>query len=90
MDEVSYQVEFAPAAERQFRDLPRKIQERVAPKIAALAANPRPRRVEKLEGESDLYRVRVGQYRVIYQIHDEVLLILVVRVAHRREVYRNL
>ena len=55
-----------------------------------LADNPRPRGVEKLEGRENRYRIRVGDYRVIYEIHDEVLLVLVVRIGHRREVYRGL
>lgn len=54
----------------------------------ALAENPRPLGVRKLEGEEDLYRLRVGDYRVLYAIRDAVLLVLVVRIADRREVYR--
>jgi mRNA interferase RelE/StbE len=60
---------------------------RVARKIDALAQEPRPRGVERLKGEENLWRVRAGDFRIIYTIRDEVLLVLVVRVGHRREVY---
>jgi mRNA interferase RelE/StbE len=57
-------------------------------RVEALAGDPRPQGCEKLEGVRDLYRVRVGEYRVVYQVSDNILLVLVVRVAHRRDVYR--
>jgi mRNA interferase RelE/StbE len=53
-----------------------------------LADNPRPPGVEKLAGTEDLYRVRVGDYRIICQIQDEVLLVLAAKIGHRREIYR--
>ena len=56
--------------------------------MRGLAANPRPPGVEKLAGPDDFYRIRVGDYRIIYQIQDDVLMILVVKIGHRREVYR--
>lgn len=83
-----YRVEFAPSAARQFQDLPREVQRRLAPKIDALALDPRPRGCKKLKGDTR-YRVRSGDYRVIYEVEDFVLLIIVVRVGHRREVYRE-
>ena len=54
----------------------------------ALAANPRPKGVKKLSGPDDLYRIRVGDYRIVYQIHDDRLIVLVVRIGHRKDVYR--
>ena len=83
-----YRVEFSRPAERQFRALPAEVQRRIAPRINALAQVPRPRGAEKLEGVEALYRLRIGDYRIVYQIREQVLLILVVRVGHRREVYR--
>lgn len=68
--------------------LPREAQERVRAKIDALAATPRPVGVEKLAGEAGTYRVRVGTFRIIYEIHDRVLLIVLLKIGHRREVYR--
>jgi mRNA interferase RelE/StbE len=85
---MAYRIEFAPAADRQFRKLPRDIQARLKVRIDALMGNPRPRGVEKLQGEDDHYRIRIGDYRVIYQVLDKVLLILVVKIGHRREIYR--
>ena len=84
-----YRVEFSRQADRQFRALPAEVQRRIAPKVNALAAAPRSRGAEQLEGFDALYRLRVGDYRIVYQIREQVLLILVVRVAHRREVYRR-
>jgi len=62
----------------------------VARKIDALADNPRPSGAEKLKGAKDLWRIRSGNYRIIYTIQDEALLVLVIRIGHRREVYRYL
>jgi len=87
---VAYRIEFKPSAAKEFSQLPKNIQKRIAAKVNTLADNPRPRGVEKLEGRENRYRIRVGDYRVIYEIHDEVLLVLVVRIGHRREVYRGL
>jgi mRNA interferase RelE/StbE len=75
---MAYRVEFSPRAERQFRDLPRQLQARLKPRFDALAEQPRPPGVEKLSDAEDLYRIRVGDYRVIYQIQDQALVILVV------------
>lgn len=86
----TYRIEFTPAADRDFRGLPQDIQRRLRPKIDALAKNPRPHGAETLAGEKDLHRIRVGDYRIVYQIRDDVLLVVLVRIRHRREVYRSL
>ena len=85
----AYTIEFAPRAAKELRDLERPDQVRVAAKIDSLAQNPRPHGVEKLSGEEDLYRVRVGNYRIIYKIQDARLVVLVVKIGHRRDVYRK-
>jgi mRNA interferase RelE/StbE len=87
---MSYCLEFTKPAAKQFKALPRQIQQRLRPKIEALATEPRPAGMVKLSGEEELYRIRVGEYRIIYTIQDDQLLVLVVVVAHRREVYRRL
>jgi mRNA interferase RelE/StbE len=87
---VAYRVEFSRRAERQFKALSREIQLRLTARIDALAVEPRPPGTEKLSGPDDLYRVRVGDFRVVYAVQDAILLILVVRVGHWREVYRDL
>jgi mRNA interferase RelE/StbE len=85
---VSYRIEFTPSAARAFRKLPGPIQGRVTPKIDALASDPRPHGVEKMGGHENRYRVRVGEYRVIYVISDRPRLVTVAVIGHRREVYR--
>lgn len=86
---MSYRVEFTKKAQKQLKALPSVVEERIQPKIAALANEPRPIGATKLEGEDNQYRIRVGDYRILYEIRDDVLLVLVVRVAHRREVYKR-
>lgn len=87
---MTYRIEFRPAARRDLKDLPRDVLDRVSRKISALAENPRPLGVEKLSGsEEDFYRIRVGDYRVLYRIEDKVLLIIIIKSRHRREVYRG-
>ena len=75
------------SAEKEIRSLPSKTRRRVVAKIRSLAEQPRPPGYEKLAGR-DAYRVRVGVYRVVYTIEDDRLIVTVVRVAHRRDVYR--
>ena len=83
----TYQVEFTRAADRDIRRLERDVLRRIKQKTQALADNPRPDGVVKLQGGEKTYRVRVGDYRILYELEDEAFLVLVVRVAHRREVY---
>ena len=85
---MSYRVSFNAHAARSFRRLPKSIQARLKPEIDALRDNPRPFGSEKLSGLEDTYRIRVGDYRILYEVHDRVLLVLVVETGHRREVYR--
>lgn len=87
---MPYTVEFKPSAARQLAKLPRPIQVRIARAIESLSFHPRPQGVEKLGGPEGFLRIRVGDYRIIYQVRDDRLWILVVRVGHRREVYRGL
>jgi mRNA interferase RelE/StbE len=85
---VAYSISLAPAAVRQFRKLLILIQQRLKPHIDSLAADPRPPGTKKLEAEAHLYRVRVGDYRIVYYIWDGEREVVVVKIAHRREVYR--
>jgi mRNA interferase RelE/StbE len=84
-----YKLIISPTAEKQMRRLPAKIHDRVLSALEQLRLHPRPRGCVKLEGEDDLWRIRVGDYRIVYSIEDEKLIILVVRVAHRKDVYRS-
>ena len=76
------------SAERDLRQLPRATFERVNAKILSLRDDPRPHGARKLVGALEGWRIRVGDYRVLYQIDDEGQTVTVVRVKHRREVYR--
>ena len=84
---MTHSVEFAPLARRQMKKLPREIQMRIIERVEELASNPRPAGVKKLVSEDNLYRVRVGEYQAVYQIRDRELIVLIVKVGHRREVY---
>ena len=86
---MPYQIDFAPSAAKQFKKLRGDIRQGVEAKVDSLATNPRPPGVEKLEGADDLYRVRVGDFRIVYEIHDRHLTVLVVRIADRKDVYRR-
>lgn len=87
---MEYRILILPRAQRQIRDLPLQIKRRVTDAIDSLETNPRPAGVKKLKGAEELYRLRVGDYRVIYAIEENELLIIVVNTGHRREVYRRL
>ena len=87
---MAYEVRLKPSAERALRKLPAQIRSRVAIRLDGLAANPRPSGCEKLGGVDNLYRARVGDYRVVYQVADEALIVLVVTIGHRSDVYRRL
>jgi mRNA interferase RelE/StbE len=82
---VPYQVELAPAAQRDFRRLPREIQARLAPLIQSLAESPRPSGVRKLHGEESTWRVRAGPYRIVYDVYDDRALVVVLKVTRRNE-----
>ncbi len=87
---MAYRIEFTPRADRQFRGLERSLQIRLGRRIDSLGENPRPQGIKKLSGEEDMYRLRVGDYRIIFQIREKSLLVLIVRIGHRSDVYRGL
>ena len=87
---MAYQVSILPAALRQLAKFPKPVQKRIQEQIDTLADNPRPHGSKLLEGQQGFYRLRVGDYRVIYQIEAAQLTVLVVRIGHRREVYRRI
>jgi mRNA interferase RelE/StbE len=83
-----YVVVLAPIAEREWRKLARDIRQRVTRVLLALEGEPRPSGTVKLQASADRWRVRVGDHRVIYRVDDETRTVTVLRIAHRREVYR--
>jgi len=86
---MTYLVVDQPAAERDLAKLPRDVLRRVDDRIRTLAENPRPPGSEKLKGAEDLYRVRVGDYRILYRIDDKARVVRIARVRHRRDAYRG-
>jgi mRNA interferase RelE/StbE len=87
---MAYTVELRPSAEKQLDKLPAQLRERIIRRLEELEIQPRPREARKVAGREDFYRVRVGDYRIVYELHDRILLVLVIRIGHRREVYRGL
>jgi mRNA interferase RelE/StbE len=84
----SYEVEISRTAERQLRQLPAQDQLRVARAMVALGRGPSPRGVRKLTGYDDVYRLRVGRYRVLYSVEERRLVIIILKIGHRKDVYR--
>jgi mRNA interferase RelE/StbE len=84
-----YTVTILPSALRALQSLPRNVRERIREKIDLLAENPRPPGIKALQGsQKGFLRLRVGDYRVLYRVEDDRLLVVVVTIGHRREVYR--
>ena len=84
-----YTVRLLRSAEKALRKLPPQARGRIERRLSELEGNPRPPGVRKLSGRDDEWRLRVGDYRVIYRIRDEILEVLVIDVGDRRDVYRR-
>jgi mRNA interferase RelE/StbE len=87
---MSYKILFSKQAEKTFLSLDRSIQRRVADTISDLGETPHPPGSVKLEGEDDLYRMRVGDWRIVYTVKNRELIVLVLRIGHRGDIYRKL
>lgn len=85
---MTYEIEVLPAAVREIRKLPPEAKRRVQAVIEMLAENPRPPAAKKLVGRPE-WRVRTGDYRVLYRVEDGLLTVVVVRAGHRREIYER-
>lgn len=86
----AYRVEFVKSAVKEFEKLPDKIQDKILEAVRLISMNPRSEllNIKRLKGTEDAYRIRLGDYRILYEIKDEVLLVLVIKIGHRRDVYR--
>ncbi len=84
---MAYTVELKPSARAELGKLPQDVQRRIVRALVALGENPRPPGVKKLKGYVNRWRIRVGDYRVLYEIHDRILFVLVVKIGHRSDVY---
>ena len=86
---MTYTVELAPAARRQLKKLDRSIQKRIFRRLKGLETQPKPKSAVQLQGMTDtFYRIREGDWRIIYTIENDRLIVLVVRIAHRSTAYR--
>jgi len=86
---ASYNIVFKPSVEKDLRSLPKSVIARVLRQIEVLGKNPFPRQSVKLAGAEQLYRIRVGDYRLVYAVDKEAQEIMVHYIRHRREVYRR-
>lgn len=84
----AYSIEVETSAAKALARIARPYQGKITTAIAALATEPRPHGCTKLSGRTDAYRIRVGDYRVVYTINDGIRIVRVQKIAHRREVYR--
>jgi mRNA interferase RelE/StbE len=87
---MSYRIRIKALAEKSLGKIPNPHRRRIAKAVDALARNPRPAGCTKLVGADDAYRIRVGDYRIVYEIVDKVLTVYVIHVAHRKDIYRGL
>jgi len=85
-----YAVQYDPRAVKELTKLDRQVARRIATAIERLGADPRPPGSRVLAGHPDLWRIRIGDYRVIYTIKDAELIVLALSIAHRSSIYRNL
>ena len=86
---MTYQIDVTPAARRDLLKLPKDVARRIDAHILALAENPYPSGAHKLEDSEDVFRVRVGDYRILYRVEGHQLVVVIIRVGHRRDIYRR-
>ncbi len=87
---MKYRIEFKRSAAKTLRKIPKSDQKRIADKIDGLSENLPDPAITKMKGENPFHRIRVGDYRIIYEIQGDILLIVILKIGHRKEVYRHL
>jgi len=87
---VTYKVEFRPAALKSLKQLPKRELIRIKNKVTDLGQNPPDPITTKLKGNNSFHKIRIGDYRIIYEIHNEKLIILIVKIGHRKDVYKHI
>ena len=88
---VTYRIEITRRAQKQIARLDRTVADRIVKKVDSLAKNPRPRGATSVRGEKDVYRIRVGQYRIVYVVKDDILVVVIIRVGPReKDTYKGL
>jgi mRNA interferase RelE/StbE len=86
---ATYRIEWKSSALKDIKHLDRSIIPRIIAAIESLSEISRPSGVRKLQGSDQSYRIRVGEYRVVYEIIDKIVCIVIIRIGHRKEIYRN-
>lgn len=87
---MSYRIEVKKSAAKTLKKIPKADRKRIVDKIDNLAKSPPNPDITKMKGNNPFYKVRIGDYRIVYEIQDEVLLILIIKIGHRKDIYRNL
>ena len=85
---MTYKISFSKSAVKDLEFLPAHVTRRIFPKIELLAYNPRPQGCKKMQGSANAWRIRIGDYRVVYLIFDSQILVNVIGIKHRRDIYR--
>jgi len=87
-----YSVQFVKSAQKEFDQLPAKLRSKIAEALVLLSQNPYSEllKVKKLKGTDELYRIRLGDHRVVYEIRNEMLIVVVIKIGHRSDIYRHL
>ena len=85
---ASYSVELTRTAEKQLRRIAKRDRNRLVEAIQRLVDRPRPHGARKLQGYDDVYRIRVGQYRVVYEVFEDRVIVIVLKVGHRKDIYK--
>lgn len=86
---ATYRIEIKLSAQKELAQLPKPMAQKIATQIRALAENPRPYGCKKLVGTEHSYRIRVNDYRVVYSVFDQQLMVQVIKLAHRKDVYKQ-
>ena len=87
---MAYTIEFLKTAYEELSSLPKEAQRQIVKRVEALKNDPRPAGAKQLQGGEKLLRIRVGDYRIVYMVEGKQLIVLIVRIGHRKEVYENL
>jgi mRNA interferase RelE/StbE len=87
---LKYRIEVKRSAAKALKKIPKPDRKRISEKIESLAGELPSTEITKMKGDNPFHRIRVGDYRIIYEVQDEVLVILIVKVGHRKDIYRNL
>lgn len=90
MSGLSYKIEVKKSAAKALKKIPKSDRRRIIEKIDSLAENPPDPNITKMQGHNPFHKVRIGDYRIVYEINEGALVILIVKVGHRKDIYRNL